>query len=82
VAVIGLAALATTGCCPRGGGSPSGRLRRLLGVEAAVGAPVMPVAALLANTASVGEVAAAAYAAWVRGGANRRSRPSSIAPQA
>jgi copper transport protein len=67
--VVGLAAVARYRLLPRAGiGTPPGRLRHVLGVEAAGGAAVVLVAALLANTVPAGEVVAAADAARVRGG--------------
>jgi copper transport protein len=67
--VVGLAAVARYRLLPRAGeGTPPGRLRRLLGVEATGAAAVVLVASLLANTVPAGEVAAAANAAGVRGG--------------
>jgi copper transport protein len=67
--VVGLAAVVRYRLLPRAqAGTPPARLRRLLGVEAAGGAAVVLVAALLANTVPAGEVVAAASAARVRGG--------------
>jgi len=67
--VVGLAAVARYRLLPRAeSGTPPGRLRRLLGVEAAGGVVVVLVAALLANTVPAGEVLAAAGAARVHGG--------------
>ncbi len=67
--VVGLAAVARYRLLPRAeAGTPPGRLRRLLGVEATGGVAVVLVAALLANTVPAGEVLAAASAARLRGG--------------
>jgi copper transport protein len=67
--VVGLAAVARYRLLPRAGaGTPPGRLRRLLGVEAGGGVAVVLVAALLANTVPAGEVVAAASTTRVRGG--------------
>ncbi len=71
--VLGLAAVARFRLLPRAGSGTApaqtpGGLRRLLAVEAAGGAVVVLVAALLANTVPAGEVLAAAGAARVRGG--------------